>query len=129
MLSKFACFSIPLPEVIKKAKDLGWRKCRHIPPIQQWKGSLPKATKLKTPIEYCWDDLLTHDCIENMVEQTNLYAIQCDPHKPLNVTCQEMEQFIGICFYMSIYGLPGTHMYWNSTTSVDCVANVMPIHR
>ena len=30
MLSKFASFSVPLPEVIKEAKDLRWGKCRHI---------------------------------------------------------------------------------------------------
>lgn len=64
-----------------------------------------------------------------MVEQTNLYAVQCDPEKPLNVTCHEMEQFIGICFYMSIYWLPGSRMYWSSTTRVDCVADTMTMHR
>jgi len=64
-----------------------------------------------------------------MVDQTNLYAVQCDPGKPLNVTCYEIEQFIGICFYMSIYGLLGSRMYWNSTTRVDCVADTMTMHR
>lgn len=43
MLSKFACFSVPLPEVIQETKDLRWGKCRHILQIQQW-----KATKVKT---------------------------------------------------------------------------------
>ncbi|KAL3045317.1 hypothetical protein OYC64_013561 [Pagothenia borchgrevinki] len=30
---------------------------------------------------------------------------------------------------MSIYGLPGSRMYWNSSTRVDCVANTMTMHR
>ncbi|KAK1882966.1 PiggyBac transposable element-derived protein 2 [Dissostichus eleginoides] len=30
---------------------------------------------------------------------------------------------------MSIYGLPGSCMYWNSTTRVDCVADTMTMHR
>ncbi|KAK1904797.1 PiggyBac transposable element-derived protein 3 [Dissostichus eleginoides] len=30
---------------------------------------------------------------------------------------------------MSIYGLPGSRMYWNSTTRVDCVADTMTMHR
>ena len=67
--------------------------------------------------------------MQNMGGRTNLYTVQCDPHKTLNATCHEMEQFIGICFYMSIYGLPGARLYRNSTTRVDCVADVMLMHR
>ncbi|KAJ4942896.1 hypothetical protein JOQ06_005408 [Pogonophryne albipinna] len=97
---------VPLQPTPKRANRLEWKNCRNILPVPKWKGSLPKATERKSPIEYFRDDLLTKTCIKNMVDQTNLYAVQCDPGKPLNVTCYEIEQFIGICFYMSIYGLP-----------------------
>ncbi|XP_058881426.1 piggyBac transposable element-derived protein 3-like [Acipenser ruthenus] len=63
-----------------------------------------------------------------MVEQTNLYAIQSDPNRLLNDTNEEMEQFIGICFYMSVYGLPQSRMFWCTSTRVDCVAYTMGTH-
>uniref|UniRef100_A0A9J8BZG4 PiggyBac transposable element-derived protein domain-containing protein n=2 Tax=Cyprinus carpio TaxID=7962 RepID=A0A9J8BZG4_CYPCA len=111
-----------------RAKNLVWKKCRTILPVPQWRGRLPKATDVKHPAEY-FRGLLTSSCIENIVEQTNLYAIQCDPSKPLKVTVEEIEQFIGICFFMSIFGLPGCRMYWQSATRIDCVANTMALHR
>ncbi|KAL2091503.1 hypothetical protein ACEWY4_013766 [Coilia grayii] len=107
---------------------MNWRQCRTILPVPQWKGALPKATEVKHPAEY-FRGLLTNSCINNIVKQSNLYAIQCDPSKPLKATAEEIEQFFGICFYMSIFRLPGTRMYWRSATRVECVANTMSLHR
>ena len=35
------------------------------------------------------------DILEEVVQQSNLYAIQCDTNKPLNLTTKELEQFVG----------------------------------
>ncbi|KAM4567260.1 piggyBac transposable element-derived protein 3-like [Odontesthes bonariensis] len=115
-------------EPYQRQKNLNGRTRRTILPVPQWKGTLPKATYVKHPVQY-FRGLLSRSCIQNMVEQTNLYAIQLDPNKPPKVTAAEMEQFFGICFYMSIFGLPGTRMYWKSATRVDCVADTMSMHR
>uniref|UniRef100_A0A8B9GTM1 PiggyBac transposable element-derived protein domain-containing protein n=1 Tax=Astyanax mexicanus TaxID=7994 RepID=A0A8B9GTM1_ASTMX len=112
----------------QREKNLNWRTRRTILPVPQWKGTLPKATYVKHPVQY-FRGLLSRSCIQNMVEQTNLYAIQLDPNKLLKVTAAEIEQFFGICFYMSIFGLPGTRMYWKFATRVDCVADTMSMHR
>ncbi|CAH1963817.1 unnamed protein product [Acanthoscelides obtectus] len=49
------------------------------------------------------DDILVH-----IMEQTNLYAIQCRPEKPPNITKEEINILIGICIYMSVAHLPST---------------------
>ncbi|XP_035742493.1 piggyBac transposable element-derived protein 3-like [Vespa mandarinia] len=54
-----------------------------------------------------------------------MYALQCDPAKPIAISVNEIEQFFGCCFFMSIYGLPRTEMYWNLKTRVSAVADTM----
>ncbi|KAF3841269.1 hypothetical protein F7725_007131 [Dissostichus mawsoni] len=49
---------VPLQPTPKRAKRLEWKNCRNILPVPKWKGSLPKATEMKSPIEYFRDDLL-----------------------------------------------------------------------
>jgi len=60
-----------------------------------------------------------------IVEQSNLFAVQCDPGKLLHVTQSELEQFVGCCMYMSIFNLPRSRMYWASKTRIGQVADVM----
>ncbi|KAJ8349477.1 hypothetical protein SKAU_G00246070 [Synaphobranchus kaupii] len=40
-----------------------------------------------------------------------------------------MEQFIGVCFYMSVPGLPKTRLYWNPKTREEMVASIMTVNR
>jgi len=59
------------------------------------------------------------------VDQSNLFAVQCDPGQLLHVTQSELEQFVGCCMYMSIFNLPRSEMYWASNTRISQVADVM----
>jgi len=61
--------------------------------------------------------------------QTNLYSMQKDPHKLIDVTKSEIEQFIGTLFFMWIYGLPRTEMYWGTKTRISQVADIMSRNR
>ncbi|XP_041920584.1 piggyBac transposable element-derived protein 2-like [Alosa sapidissima] len=83
---------------------------------------------VREPIEY-FESLLGRDVFEDMATQTNLYAVQEDPNKPLNASVGEIQQFFGICLYMSVYGLPYTRMYWGKDTRVDKVSDVMSLSR
>lgn len=65
----------------------------------------------------------SEDILEVVVEQSNVYAIQCDTNKPLNLTTKELEQFMGTAVYMSLFGLSGTRMFWNKATRVSQVAD------
>ena len=51
--------------------------------------------------------------IDLFVEQSNLYAIQQNPSKPLNVDKMEMEQWLGIFLHMSLSRLPDTRLHWS----------------
>ena len=47
-----------------------------------------------------------------IMEQSNLFALQCDPGKSLRVKQNELEQFVGSCMNMSVFNLPRSRMYW-----------------
>lgn len=92
-------------------------------------GSLPEASGVSEPVDYL-RHLFHREIIEEVVRQTNLYALQCDATRPLSVTVTaEMEQVIGECFYMSIHVLPKTRLYWNLQTTVEMVASTMSLNR
>lgn len=88
----------------------------------------PQASDVKSPIEY-FRRLLSKACVKNTMEQSNLFACQQDPEKPPSVTYEEMDQFLGICFHMSIFGQPGSQMYRSAATRLECVANTMRMHQ
>lgn len=66
---------------------------------------------LETPVQY-FKYFFTNEMIQYIVEQTNVYSVQCRPNKSVNVSTDEIEQFIGTCLYMSIIQLPATRHYW-----------------
>ncbi|XP_065315047.1 piggyBac transposable element-derived protein 3-like [Gordionus sp. m RMFG-2023] len=92
-----------------------------------WKGSLPFANKVKNPIYYF--KFLLGNILPTIVQQSNLYSIQKDISRPLNLLLDELEQFIGILFYMSIINLPRARLYWTANTRIANVANIMSVKR
>ena len=72
------------------------------PPI----GSLP----LQEPIDY-FQDIISDEVTMRIVEESNRYAAQVDTNKPLSLTSDELEQFIGILFLMSVVRMPATRDY------------------
>ena len=96
--------------------------------IPRWKGSLPNIDVVYEPIEFV-NRFLDDELLSSIVEETNLYSTQKNPNKPLNVTMQEIRNFIGIVYMMSVYKLPATRMYWNNTTRIERIATVMTCNR
>uniref|UniRef100_H2L551 PiggyBac transposable element-derived protein domain-containing protein n=1 Tax=Oryzias latipes TaxID=8090 RepID=H2L551_ORYLA len=94
----------------------------------EWQAGLPKSDDIKSPYEY-FKMFFSEGILEVVVEQSNLYAIQCNTNKPLNLTTKELEQFMGTAVYMSLFGLPGTRMFWNKATRVSQVADTMALNR
>ena len=52
-----------------------------------------------------------------------------DTNKPPNLTTKELEQFMGTAVPMSLFGLPGTCMFWNKATQVSQIADTMSLNR
>ena len=59
--------------------------------------------------------------LEIIVEQSNLYAVQKDPSKPLGLTKPELECWLGILLNFSIINLHQTRLNWPQITHVNIV--------
>ncbi|CAH2002562.1 unnamed protein product [Acanthoscelides obtectus] len=113
---------------IKKA-PLKWQSSNKEPSdLPTWKAQLPSQTSVETPLHYFYK-LVDKELLEYIVEQTNLYAAQKDIGLNFCMDSKELEQFIGVCFYMSLITVPGTRRYWSSACRVSQVADVMPLRR
>jgi hypothetical protein len=98
-------------------------------PILPWKGDSAENLHFPDPAIFYFKQLVDNSMISDIANQTNLYSTQKDPHKPIDATKSEIEQFIGTLFFMSIYGLPRTEMYWGTETRISQVADIMSRNR
>ncbi|XP_058880827.1 piggyBac transposable element-derived protein 3-like [Acipenser ruthenus] len=94
----------------------------------EWQGLLSRSDDIMSPLQY-FKQFFSEDILEVIIGQSNLYAIQCNANKPLNLTTKELEQFLGIVVYMSLFGLPCTHMFWNKACRVSQVADTIILNR
>jgi len=98
-------------------------------PIFPWKGDSAENLNFPDPAISYFKRLVDNSMISDIANQTNLHSTQKDPHKLIDVSKSEIEQFISTLLFMSIYGLPCTEMYWGSETRISQVADVMSRNR
>ena len=92
------------------------------PGTQDDNFSLPPAS-LMSPMEYFslfWDDTI----MDTLVYQTNLYSVQ-QTGVSINLTKDELEEFLGIQMRMPVVKMPSYKLYWAAGTSYDPIASVM----
>ena len=90
-------------------------------------GNPPLASlPLQEPVDYFWD-IISDEVIMGIVEESNRYVAQVDIDKPLSLTPDELEQFIGILFLVSVVRMPATHDYWEGFLEYDGIASIMTI--
>ena len=80
------------------------------------------------PISYV-RRFLADELLQNIVDESNKYALQKNTEKNLHLDKNELEQFIGILYLMSIVKLPSTCMYWSNELYFEKVASVMTLNR
>ena len=83
---------------------------------------------LQEPIDY-FRDIISDEVIARIVEESNTYAAQVDIDKPLNLTSDKLEQFIGILLLLSVVKMPATRDYWERFLQYDHIASIMSIRR
>ncbi|XP_018012718.1 piggyBac transposable element-derived protein 2 isoform X2 [Hyalella azteca] len=88
---------------------------------------VPDAS-ISSPLSY-FKQFFTDELLEEMCCQTNQYAMQKDPTKPLQVTKLELEQWIGICMQMSITKIDKTRVHWSSYALSDKISSIMSHER
>ena len=89
-----------------------------------WLSQLPPVESVKRPIEY-FREFLSDDILESIVMQSNLYAVQVDPSKPLGLTKNELECFLGTLFAMSLVKLFNSRLYRSSQLQCPLVCKAM----
>uniref|UniRef100_A0A3Q0RRX2 PiggyBac transposable element-derived protein domain-containing protein n=1 Tax=Amphilophus citrinellus TaxID=61819 RepID=A0A3Q0RRX2_AMPCI len=74
--------------------------------------------------------LFTQDMIDDIVYNTNLYAVLKGKEK-LALTSEEFKTFLGMNMVMSYVRYPRSRMYWSSETGLrlDLIADAMPVNR
>jgi len=84
--------------------------------------------QLKSPIDY-FKYFVTNDTIQHICHQTTLYSAQERPAKPLSATVRDIEQFLGIALYMSIFRLPNCRSYWSPDFRIEKITDIMTNNR
>ncbi|KAJ8963507.1 hypothetical protein NQ314_005586 [Rhamnusium bicolor] len=66
---------------------------------------------------------------KKIVQESNIYAHEVDVNRPLNLTCIEFRQYIGILLFTSLVGLPTICTYWATDIGIEIVKKTMTINR
>ncbi|KAG5890991.1 hypothetical protein JTB14_017597 [Gonioctena quinquepunctata] len=85
---------------------------------------IEEGPEMGRPIHY-FEKFFSNQLLDLIVEQSNLYACQVAPNKPLNLKRSELRIIIGTIIYMSIFGLPRHRLYWSQTCRIPQVADSM----
>ena len=83
-----------------------------------------KEIQIQDSLEY-FNNFISHDLKNLIVIQSNLYSLQKDVTKPLNMSVVEFEQWLGLCMYFSISKISNTRLHWNANFLNDTVNKVM----
>ena len=114
-----------------KKRVFRWRKAE--PPqfrrdvVEDSFSPVPEDFAEWTPLRFFkqfWDD----EIMDMVVTQTNLYSVQ-KSGSIINITKEEIEQFIGIQMLMSIVKLPQYEMYWSAETRYEPIASTLSLKR
>ncbi|KAH9635094.1 hypothetical protein HF086_000815 [Spodoptera exigua] len=117
---------VPKTNVIWKTKNLELNEDQ-----ERFRGSskLPnEILELQTPYQV-FSYLFTDDIVDLIRDETNLYSVQKDASRPISVTSQEIRQFVGIIYFMSIIHLPNVRTYWSEKFGYSHIRETMTLKR
>ena len=83
-----------------------------------------KEIQIQEPLEY-FNNFISHDLKNLIVIQSNLFSLQKDVTKLLNMSVAEFEQWLGLCMYFSISKISNTRLHWNANFLNDTVNRMM----
>ena len=90
-----------------------WTQCRSVTTIPEFQDSDENIDdSLIAHIKY-FKDFISDDLLELFVKQSNLYAIQTNANKPVNIDTNELEQWVGLCIYFPISKLSNARQHWS----------------
>ncbi|XP_045115262.1 piggyBac transposable element-derived protein 2-like [Portunus trituberculatus] len=111
---------------------INWKQCdpneNNEKNIPEFRGFVSGRENALQPIEY-FRQFFDRELLTLICNESNRYALQCDPSKPLSLTVQELEVFLGICIYMSIVKMTSHRRYWTSDAHLRAVIDYMSCAR
>ncbi|XP_045108998.1 uncharacterized protein LOC123503369 isoform X4 [Portunus trituberculatus] len=125
----------PSPDVnCSSSGKIMWRKMYCPAPAGEFTSSTGPSQEIfdledPTPHDIC-SKFITKEVIEDIVFQTNLYALQQGKnYKPTDEN--EIKTFIGMNLLMGIVKLPSYRDYWSSNPCLhnDFISKLMPVNR
>ncbi|XP_067939747.1 piggyBac transposable element-derived protein 3-like [Watersipora subatra] len=125
-----------LPKKQCKPSSLTWNaNCdnSHVNNIPAFSGQREATIHLGGNIEPIdiFSHYFTDQLLDDIVYQSNLYAIQQSIDTPLGLTKGELFIFLGINIVMTYIRYSRLRMYWSSNTGLRCnlIANAMSVNR
>ncbi|KAF9413689.1 hypothetical protein HW555_008135 [Spodoptera exigua] len=85
------------------------------------------GSESKSPSDY-FADFFSEDVINIIIENTNLYAVQRNL-KSINLTRDELLDFIAINLLMGVVKMPSYRDYWKKDLRYNLIADVMSLKR
>lgn len=118
--------------VVRKKIELKFRwsnerfkHCAELEPHRdEFQSPIPEN---KCPYDY-FTDFFSEDLFDEICQYTNMYAMQ-STGRSINLTVEELRNFISIKVIMGIVSMPSYLDYWSSKTRYPLVADVMSLKR
>ncbi|XP_049809536.1 piggyBac transposable element-derived protein 4-like [Schistocerca nitens] len=119
--------------VTKNSRSVVWKDKQLIIPELQSKfhgnTSLPEEViNLNTPYQF-FKHIFPSKLFDLIVEQSHRYSVQCNPDRPIDLSCDDIKKFIGICLVMSIVHVPNTRDYWGEVTGTHLIKTTMTVNQ
>lgn len=116
---------------LQKNKKVLWKWVdndlpEHFPTHSELKAK-GNALLAKTPLQM-FKTVCGKEFLELLTFETNRYRLE-NRSKMNVITINEMEVFLGICFYMSVIDIPFRRWYWSPGTRQEMVSNAMTVNR
>lgn len=86
-----------------------------------------EISSLRTPYDF-FSYFVTDAFLDEVVDQTNLYANQINPKANFEVSVIEMKKYIGILIFMSVFKYPNVRSYWGRY-GFDPIRSTMTVNR
>ena len=114
-------------KLTNSAKTCSWHAVRSnclARDCPSWLVQRPPVESVKRPIEY-FREFLSDAILENIVMQSNLYAVQKDPSKPLELTKNKLECILRTLFAMSLVKISNSRLFWSSQLQCPLICEAM----
>ena len=68
-----------------------------------------------------------NELLEKIVNESNKYAVYSDLSSPLNLTWNELKQFFGILYLISLVKMLSTRLYWSPDFNYNKVVSIVTV--